>query len=110
MVGLIACGDPGIDGASDPVAPCCANGCSNRPAASGAPGSGGRPPRLPAVNELIRPVLRAAQTSCNWLLASRKVPGSTVRLPVISVFGAVIVIVPATLPEAETVLLGDWIS
>src|SRR5688572_29304072 len=80
VIGLTACGGRSVNVVGDPVAVCCSSGCPNELAASGAPGSGGRPPRPPGVNELARRPPRAAQASRNWLLASRKVSGNTVRL------------------------------
>jgi hypothetical protein len=54
------------------------------------------------LNELAGCPPRAAHATRNWLLASNKVSGRTVRLPLISVFGAVMV----RLPEALIVLSG----
>ena len=75
------------------------------------PGSGGRPPRPPPVNELAGRSLRAAQASRNWLLASRKVSGRTTKLLKTSVVGAVMVMVPETfvLDEASITLCGSGV-
>src|SRR3954454_15503390 len=100
VIGLTACGGRGVNAVGDPVAVCCSSGCPNELAASGAPGSGGRPPRPPALSELEGRPPRAAQGSRNWLLASRRVSGRTTKLLVTSVFGAAMVMLPATLPEA----------
>jgi hypothetical protein len=94
MIGLAAGGGFAVNVVGAPVAVCCPDGCPNELAANGAPGSGGRPPRPPAMNELPGWPPRAAQASRNWLLASRKVSGRITRLPATSVFGAVMVMVP----------------
>src|SRR3954451_22067069 len=96
VIGLAA--DGGRDeGVGDPVAVCCSSGCWNGLAANGVPGSDGRPPRPPALNELAGRPPRAAHATRNSLLASNKVSGRTVRLPVTSVFAAVMVMLVETL-------------
>jgi hypothetical protein len=104
VIGLTACCDLAVDVVGDPVA-VCSSGCPNELAASGVPGSGGRPPRPPALNELAGRPPRAAQASRNSLLTSNKVPGRTIKLPATSVFGAVMVMVPETLWAEEA-----WIT
>src|SRR3954463_15004988 len=94
VIGLAACRGLAVNVVGDPVAVCCSSGCPNGLAASGVPGSGGRPPRPPGANELAGRPPRAAHVSRNWLLTSKKVSGSTVRLPLTSVFGAVMVMLP----------------
>jgi hypothetical protein len=100
-IGLAAGGDRDVKAAG---------GGSNGLAASGAPGSGGRPPRPPGANELAGRPPRAAQASRNWPLASRKVPGKTAKLLLMSVFGAAMIMLPATLPDAVITLSGVRIS
>src|SRR3954466_9466487 len=100
MTGLTADVGRAVNAVGAPVAVCCPGGCPDGVAISGVPGSGGRPPRPPRANELPGRPPRAAHVTRNWLLASNKVSGSTVRLLLTSVFGAVMVMVPATLPEA----------
>ena len=100
MTGLAACGGLAVNAVGDPVAVCCPGGCPDGVAISGVPGSGGRPPRPPRANELLGRPPRAAHATRNWLLASKKVPGSTTRLLLMSVSGAEMVMFPATLPEA----------
>ena len=106
VIGLAACVGRAVAGVDEPVAACCPGDCPNELAASGAPGSGGRPPRPPALNELAGRPPRAAQASRNWLPASRKVPGRTTSPLVTSVFGALMAMLPATLPVA-VILLSD---
>jgi hypothetical protein len=108
VIGLAACCGLAVDVGSDPVAVCCPGDCPNELATSGVPGSGGRPPRPPALNELLGRPPRAAQTSRNSLLTSNKVPGRTTML--ISVFGAAMTMLPATLPEAVITLSGVRMS
>src|SRR5690349_20868284 len=54
------------ESAGDPVAVCCLRGCSNALVASGVLGSGGRPPRPLALNELAGLPPRAAHATRNW--------------------------------------------
>ena len=84
VTGLTACSSISVD----LVAIRCPSGCPYKLAASGVPRSDGKLPRPPAVNELAGRPPRAAQVSRNWLLASNKVSGSTVRLLLMSVLGA----------------------
>jgi hypothetical protein len=105
VIGLAACRGFAVNAVGDPVAVCCSSGCRNGLAASGAPGSGGRPPRPPTVSELPGRPLRAAQVSRNWPLASRKVPSCTTKLPATSVFGAAMLMVPLS-PSSEAA----WIT
>src|SRR4051812_17663068 len=101
VIGLTACCGLAVDVVGDPVSVCCSSGCPNGLAVSGVPGSGGRPPRPPALNELAWRPPRAAQASRNWLLTLNKVSGRTTKLPATSVFGAVMVMVPETLWAEE---------
>jgi hypothetical protein len=102
IIGLAACGGRGVKGVGDPAALCCSSGCPNELVASGVPGSGGKPPRPLEAKELLGRPPRAAHVSRKWLLASNKVSGSTVRLLLTSVFGAVMIIAP----EASILLSG----
>jgi hypothetical protein len=61
VIGLVACCGLAVDVVDNPVAVCCSSGCPDGVAISGVPGSGGRPPRPPGVNELARRPPRAAQ-------------------------------------------------
>ena len=106
VIGLAACDGFAVDVVGDPVAVCCPGDCPDGVAISGVPGSGGRAPRPPALNELAGRPPRAAQASRNWLLASRKISGSTTKLPAVSVFGAKM----AKLPEAVILLSGVRMS
>src|SRR4051812_31454964 len=110
VIGLAACRGLAVDVVGGPVAVCCSSGCPNGLAASGVPGSGGRPPRPPALNELAGWPLRMAHATRNWLLASRKGPGRIVRLLLTSVFGAAMVMLPLTIPEAVIRLAGSRMS
>jgi hypothetical protein len=100
MTGLTACCGRGVNAVGDLVVICCSSGCPDGVAISGMPGSGSRPPRPPGVNELARRPPRAAHATRNWLLASNKVSGRTTRLPLTSVFGATMVMVPLS-PSSE---------
>src|SRR3954447_24757039 len=106
VTGLAACGGRGVNAVGDPVAVCCSSGSPNGLAASGAPGAGGKPPRPPAMNELVGRPPRAAQVSRNWLLASRKVPGNATKLS----FSLAMTTLPAKAPEAWLRLSGVRMS
>jgi len=80
LTGSAACVGRAVKAVGDPVAACCFSDGSNGLATSGASGSGGRPPRPPAVNELAGRPPRAAHATRNWLPASRKVLGRTASL------------------------------
>jgi hypothetical protein len=110
VIGLTAGDGLAVDVVGDPVAVCCSSGCSNELAASGVPGSGGRPPRPPPANELVGRPPRAAQASRNWLLASNKVSGRITKLLLMSVFGAAMAMLPFTIPEAVILLSGGRMS
>jgi hypothetical protein len=60
------------------------------------------------VSGLVGQPPRAAHATRNWLLASTKVSGRTTML--ISVFGAAMTMLPATLPEAVITLSGVRMS
>jgi hypothetical protein len=77
---------------------------------AGQRGAGGRPPRPPRVSGLVGQPPRAAHATRNWLLASTKVSERTTRLLLISVFGAAMTMLPATLPEAVITLSGVRMS
>ena len=105
-----ACVGRGVKAVGAPLAACCVSRGPKGWPASGAPGSGGRLPHPPRVSELAGRSPRAAQASGNWLPASRKVPGRTTRLLLISVFGAAMTMLPATVPEAVITLSGVRMS
>src|SRR3954462_2505238 len=72
VIGLTACDSFAVDVVGDPVAVCCSSDCLDGLAVSGVPGSGGRPPRPPALNELVGRPPRAAHVSRSSLLTSNK--------------------------------------
>jgi hypothetical protein len=110
VTGLTTCAGRAVAAAGAPVAACCFSRCPKGWPASGAPGSGGRPPRPPGLSELAGRPPRAAQVSRNRLPASRKVPGRTTRLLLTSVFGAVMVPETFSRDEAWITLPGARIS
>jgi hypothetical protein len=63
LTGLTVCRGLSVKVVGELVAACCPSGCQNGPVASGAPGSGGRPPRPPPVNEPAEWRAHAARAS-----------------------------------------------